>query len=231
MRRDLRVLVSPPVRTERHTMACGGTGGSVSGLTVQVKVAPCQRPQLLGTGAREQRHQDVGAHRRPARMFDQRLGLLKGEGLGGPSGLAGRGAAQQDHVAADLVPALGSGDRSTQDGLEVGDRAGAERRGLLDQPLVDLVGGEVDEFAGAERGNHVLGGEDAFRVHGDVVAAGQAVVEPVGDGLGDGVAVLGGGHAVVVVTDQVFELRAGLGLGATGWPCGRRVCRSGCSRW
>jgi hypothetical protein len=75
-------------------------------------------------------------------MVDERLGLLKGEGFGRASGLAGRGAAQQHNIAADLVPALGSGDRTPQDGLEVGDRADAERRGLLDQPLVDRAEGE-----------------------------------------------------------------------------------------
>jgi hypothetical protein len=31
VRRDFRVFVSPPRRTDRHTATCGGTGGTAAG--------------------------------------------------------------------------------------------------------------------------------------------------------------------------------------------------------
>ena len=56
MRRDLRVVASPPARTERRPWR-GQDGRVAVGPAVEVEVVPGQRPQFLGAGAGEQRHQ------------------------------------------------------------------------------------------------------------------------------------------------------------------------------
>jgi hypothetical protein len=57
VRRDSRVLVSPPSRTDRHSL-------HARRFAVEVRMAPGQRPQFLRSCACEQRNHDVGMHGR-----------------------------------------------------------------------------------------------------------------------------------------------------------------------
>ena len=79
----------------------------------------------------------------------------------------------------------------------------AERSGLRSQPLVDVLGAQLAELAGAEGRDDVHAGTRWAHVgDGDRVAAVESVGEPVGDGPGDGVALGGDREAVFIVAQE-----------------------------
>ena len=79
MRREVRVLVSPPARTERQTRMWGSTGGSASGRPLRSTWLQVSAPQFLGAGADEQGQQYVGADGRAGGLLDQGVGLVEGQ--------------------------------------------------------------------------------------------------------------------------------------------------------
>src|SRR5256885_2195510 len=79
-------------------------------------------------------------------------------------------------------------------------------------PLVDILGGQVDELAGAEGGDDVVAGQTSAGGNGVRIPSRQTVVEPVVHrGLSNGEPSTDcDGDAVFVVADDLLEPGAGL---------------------
>ena len=116
---------------------------------VEVDVAPGQRPQFLGTGAGEQRH---AARRRPSSTLSaartsawacSRVSALDGRPVW-PVGVPHSSTTLRWTLSRAWARVIA---RRRMD-LRLGDGAGAQRRGLLREPSVDVVGGEVDAVCG-----------------------------------------------------------------------------------
>jgi hypothetical protein len=71
------------------------------GVAVQAEGVPAQRAGFLGPDAGADAQRDVGVHPGPLGYLQQRGDLTRGEGAGGPAGLARRGVNQLGDVDRD----------------------------------------------------------------------------------------------------------------------------------
>lgn len=114
-----------------------------------------------------------------------------------------RDVAEKHDVALYPVPRLSAGDGPPENRVENLERIGAQHLGLTGQPTVHVVGGQLTELAAAQRGNDVRIGKGRAFGNCALASTGHAELEPVADGLRDGVAVAVGDLTIFVIADDL----------------------------
>jgi hypothetical protein len=128
VRRDFLFLLSPPGRTERHTMMTGGVASR----------STCDQVRARSSSVRtsEQRDDDVGVKRSALGGSQERVCLVVGQRFRRAALLTLRHVAQEHHVALYLVPSLSARDGPPQNRMENLKRVGAQGLGFMGQPAV-----------------------------------------------------------------------------------------------
>jgi len=109
-------------------------------------VRPGQGPQLFGPGAGEKRDHHVRAHRLIGLGRRQQPGhLVRRQCLRRAAGGAPRRVDQQGDVALDMIMSLRPAKHRPQDPVKPVHRVGAEHRGPVREPRVDVVHGQLTQ--------------------------------------------------------------------------------------
>ena len=211
-RRDRRVLVSPRLADRAQHRDRRRDRGSASRVTDEVDVSPAQRADFLGAGPGQQREHDVGVQGESSAAASRASAWARVSDLDGRPACPGDGA-ERDDVALDLVPGHGADDGAVEDRVHQPQGAGADLLGLGAEPAVDVLRGQVAQPPAAERGDDPGLGDGGVVRRGRGGAAGEAVGEPVTDGVLHGVGATGDGEPVGVVAQDLAELCLGGGLG------------------
>ncbi len=204
----LGVAAPPHGAPDREVRRDRGIGVRASG---QVHVLPGERTQLLGAGTGEEGDDDVGVHGVAFDGPQDRCGLGERYGLGRPARLTGGHGAQRHDVPVDSAADQGSLHRAVQTGVHALQGARAERARLRRQPRVDVVDAEFAQLPVAQDGDDMGVGERGVQPHRLRVLAREAVRQPVGDRVLDGVAGVGRGVGLQFV-EEFPEFVSGLGL-------------------
>jgi hypothetical protein len=126
---------------------------------------PGQGPQLLGPGAGEKRDHHVRAHRLIGLGRRQQPGrLVRRQCLRRAAGGAPRRVDQQGDVALDMIMSLRPAKHRPQDPVKPVHRVGAEHRGPVREPRVDVVHGELNQPPPAQH-RHQMGACQDSPVH------------------------------------------------------------------
>ena len=175
---------------------------------------PAQRPGFLGADTGHQAQDHVGTEPGTPGGFEDGGGLLCGQRLAWPAGLACRGVDQRGHVVGDMAVGLGVAQGPGQ--RVVRERhcpAGIARR-HMDQGPADIVRGQQAQLDAADDCGDQL--EDVM-VEPD--RPGRPAVQPLGEPVVgsplDRVGMLGL-HAGVLLGLELLELFGDLGPGAAG---------------
>ena len=213
VRRDFSVLVSPWARMDRHTAALAGHG-RCRVRVAEADVFPAQGAGFFGADAGGQAQGDVGVHPGALGGGQESGGLVQGQALARPPRLPFGGISQGGDVAAGQVAAFGVADRAGQGVVAHRHRGSGVPGRHRGEGLADVVGGQLAQSPGADRGQDrcqdVLVFLDRFRR-----PALQAHGEPVLRGAAEGV-VRAGLHPGVQVTVQGLEPLLDHGPGLAG---------------
>lgn len=118
----------------------------------EVNVLPAQGPGFLGPDPRRQAQGDVGVHPGAVRGRQECGGLLQGQALARPPGLALRGFDEHGDVAPDEIAGLRMPDRPRQCVVAHGYGGTRVASGHCRQRLVHIAGRQFAQSPGADRG-------------------------------------------------------------------------------
>lgn len=104
---------------------------------------PLECAEFLREGSREEGQNDVVVHRVGASRGQDRVNLLGGQGLRGPTVAARRQIRKLNHVASHLIACRCSPKRSVEACVRTPKRLCAERLGELGEPRLDFPGGQL----------------------------------------------------------------------------------------
>nr|WP_231839551.1 hypothetical protein [Blastococcus saxobsidens] len=184
----------------------------------QVDVLPLQRQGLGLPQAEREGDGPAGAVADAGRGVQHGAGLAEVERGGDVARALGGWIDEPGHVAGDVAPLHGNGERSGQDAVVAqhggGGVAGIEQGGV---ELVEVLGAQPVEAVPSESGDQVLADGGLVALQGPLPHpargdGGEPVLQPVGDGRG-GDGVDGAGVALAL---QVADLRDDHGAGLAG---------------
>lgn len=158
------------------------------GLSGQVNVIPCQRPQFLGARAGQQRQDDVGVHVRTFCRCKHSPGLGEGQRFRWATRAASWSEAESGDVALHLVARHCSSDRAIQAAMELSQAPGAQDLRLLGKPFINIVSTEITKPSRADSRDQMNSAQDSVGRDRCRITTHKSVREPVIHRVSDGVA-------------------------------------------